>query len=251
MSNIVFIVNLPETKKVDRNKPYQFSIDSWKRWCDETGRAKLVVLDERIYPEDYMNANWHKLFVFQLLEESGISYNQILIADADTIIHSQSPNPFELTDNKFSVVPSYGSFDWVCRSIENYKKHLFPDIDVPLWEYFNSGIIICNKKHKELYDKIINFYLENRDNIVKLQETYGVGTDQPILNFFVQKENVDCKYLPYEWNMQDMNRTELLDEDLTFTKIGWIYHFNGIPNNKEDRLTLHWMKKTYEHFYGN
>jgi hypothetical protein len=251
MSNIVFIVNLPETKKVDRNKPYQFSIDSWKRWCDETGRAKLVVLDERIYPEDYMNANWHKLFVFQLLEESGISYNQILIADADTIIHPQSPNPFELTDNKFSVVPSYGSFDWVCRSIENYKKHLFPDIDVPLWEYFNSGIIICNKKHKDFYDKIIDFYLDNRDNIVKLQETYGVGTDQPILNFFVQKENVDCKYLPYEWNMQDMNRTELLDEDLTFTKIGWIYHFNGIPNNKEDRLTLHWMKKTYEHFYGN
>jgi len=251
MSNIVFIVNLPETKKVDRNKPYQFSIDSWKRWCDETGRAKLVVLDERIYPEDYMNANWHKLFVFQLLEESGISYDQVLIADADTIIHPQSPNPFELTDNKFSVVPSYGSFDWVCRSIENYKKHLFPDIDVPLWEYFNSGIIICNKKHKDFYDKIIDFYLDNRDNIVKLQETYGVGTDQPILNFFVQKENVDCKYLPYEWNMQDMNRTELLDEDLTFTKIGWIYHFNGIPNNKEDRLTLHWMKKTYEHFYGN
>ena len=249
MSNIVFIVNLPETKKVDRNKPYQFSIDSWKRWCDETGRAKLVVLDERIYPEDYMNANWHKLFVFQLLEESGISYNQILIADADTIIHPQSPNPFELTDNKFSVVPSYGSFDWVCRSIENYKKHLFPDIDVPLWEYFNSGIIICNKKHKDFYDKIIDFYLDNRDNIVKLQETYGVGTDQPILNFFVQKENVDCKYLPYEWNMQDMNRTELLDEDLTFTKIGWIYHFNGIPNNKDNDACYHWMEKTYRYLY--
>ena len=55
----------------------------------------------------------HKLFVFQLLEESGISYDQILIADADTIIHPQSPSPFDLTDGKFSVVPSYGSFDWV------------------------------------------------------------------------------------------------------------------------------------------
>ena len=29
-SNIVFIVNLPETKKINRNKPYQFSIDSCK-----------------------------------------------------------------------------------------------------------------------------------------------------------------------------------------------------------------------------
>ena len=154
MSNIVFIVNLPETKKANRNRPYQLSVDSWKHWCDEN-ECQLVVLEERIYPEDYMNANWHKLFVFQLLEESGISYDQILIADADTIIHPQSPSPFDITDHKFSVVPSHGSFDWVCRSIENYKKHLFPNVDVPLWEYFNSGIIICNKKHKEFYDKIV------------------------------------------------------------------------------------------------
>ena len=48
MSNIVFIVNLPETKKINRNKPYQFSIDSWQKWCDENG-TQLVVLDERIY----------------------------------------------------------------------------------------------------------------------------------------------------------------------------------------------------------
>ena len=69
MSNIVFIVNLPETKKINRNKPYQFSIDSWgPKWCDKN-KTQLVVLDERIYPEDYMNANQHKLFVFQLLEE--------------------------------------------------------------------------------------------------------------------------------------------------------------------------------------
>ena len=59
-----------------------------------------MVLDERIYAEDYMNANLHKLFVFQLLEDSGISYDQILIADADTIIHPQSPSPFDVTDHK-------------------------------------------------------------------------------------------------------------------------------------------------------
>ena len=245
MSNIVFIVNLPETKKVNRNRPYQFSVDSWKHWCDKN-EYQLVVLEERIYSEDYMNANWHKLFVFQLLEESGISYDQILIADADTIIHPQSPNPFDVTDHKFSVVPSHGSFDWVCRSIENYKKHLFPNVDVPLWKYFNSGIIICNKKHKKFYDKIIKYYLENRDNIVKLQETYGVGTDQPILNFFVQSEKIDTKLLPYAWNMQDLTRVELLNENLPFLDLGWIYHFNGIPNNKNGEACYYWMKKTYD-----
>ena len=51
MSNIVFIVNLPETKKVNRNRPYQFSVDSWKHWCDKN-EYQLVVLEERIYSED-------------------------------------------------------------------------------------------------------------------------------------------------------------------------------------------------------
>ena len=160
LRKVSFDGKLSKIKKVNRNRPYQFSVDSWKYWCDKN-KYQLVVLEERIYPEDYMNANWHKLFVFQLLEENSISYDQILIADADTIIHPQSPNPFDVTDHKFSVVPSYGSFDWVCRSIENYKKHLFPDIDVPLWEYFNSGIIICNKKHfraerHESYGRVID-----------------------------------------------------------------------------------------------
>jgi hypothetical protein len=156
------------------------------------------------------------------------------------MIHPDAPNVFELTDNKFCAVHNYGSYDWVCRSIENYKKHLFPDIDVPLFRYFNSGIIICNKNHKKLYEKIINYYLENTEKIIILQNEYNVGTDQPILNFFVQSEKIDYKQLGYEWNMQDMRRFEILDDNLTFTNIGWIYHFNSIP----DDLRNHMMSKT-------
>ena len=158
------------------------------------------------------------------------------------MIHPNAPDIFELTDNKFCAVHNYGSYDWICRSIENYKKYLFPDVDVPLFEYFNSGVIVCNENHKEFYDKIIKFYLANRDDIVKLQETYSVGTDQPILNFFVQKEKIDYKQLSYTWNMQDMKRFEILDEDLTFTKIGWVYHFNGI----DDNIRNYMMEKTTE-----
>ena len=245
MKNIVFIVNLKDVKKPNRSNPYQYSINSWKSWCDKNN-CELMVLEDRIYEENFMNANWHKLFIFKLLD---IDYDQILIADADTIIHPNAPNIFEQTNHKFSVVHNYGSYDWICRSIENYKKHLFPNIDISLEKYFNSGIIICNKKHEEFYNKIIDFYLENSNNLVKLQDTYGVGTDQPVLNFFVQQENIDCNYLPYEWNMQDMSRTEILNDSFTFTKIGWVYHFNGIPNNQNSNISYGWMKKTYEHLY--
>ena len=77
--NIVFIVNLSEDKKPGRDKPYNYSVKSWKYWCD-INDCELFVLTNRIYPEDYMNANWHKLFVFQLLDSSGVDYNQVLIA---------------------------------------------------------------------------------------------------------------------------------------------------------------------------
>ena len=50
--------------------------------------------------------------------------------------------------------------------------------------------------------------------------------------------------------MCDMFRKELLNDDMTFTKWGWVYQYNSIPNNKEDKLTYYWMKKTYEGLYG-
>ena len=44
--------------------------------------------------------------------------------------------------------------------------------------------------------------------------------------------------------MCDMFRKELLDDELTFTKWGWIYQYEySIPNNKDDKLTFHWMEK--------
>ena len=248
--NIVFIVNLEDKKKPGRNNPYHYSIKSWEKWC-EKNNCELLTLTDRIYDESIMNANWHKLFIFDLLEANEIEYDQILISDADIIIHPDAPNIFEETEDKFCAVHNYGSYDWVCRSIENYKEFLFPDVDVPLFQYFNSGLVILNKKHKELYSKIIQFYTENHERIRYIQENYGVGTDQPVLNFFVQKENIDYKQLPYKWNMQDMARFEILNDELTFTKIGWIYHFNAIPNNEGGRFTQYFMEKTYKELYGN
>jgi len=239
VKNVVFIVNLPENKKQGRNTPYHHSIKSWQKWCDKNDHL-LFVLDQRIHEEEYMNANWHKVYVFDLLDANEIDYDQVLIADADTIINPNAPNVFNLTDNKFCAVHGFGSYDWECRSIENYKKYLFPDIDVDLFDYFNSGMIICNKSHKDFYSKVIQFYHNNKESIIKMQETFSVGTDQPVLNFLVKQENIDYKQLGYEWNMQDLRRYELLDEDLTFTKIGWVYHFNGIDDNIRNYI----MEKT-------
>ena len=185
--NIVFMVNIKNEGNEERSNPYKYSIKSWEKWCDKND-CELFVLTERIYDKEIMNPNWHKLFVFDLLENEEIDYNQILIVDSDTIVHPDCPNFFEETDNKFCAVHNEGSYDWVCRSIENYSKYLFDGFTFPLYEYFNSGFLIINKNHKKLYKDVVNFYLENRENIVKIQETFGVGTDNLFLIFFYKKK---------------------------------------------------------------
>ena len=250
MKNVIFMVNIKSNKKLNRTTPYEYSIKSWKKWADKNN-CELFVLDEWVYDESIINPNWHKLLVFDLLENNEIDYNQILVVDSDTIPHPNCPNFFDMSENKLCGVHNDGSYDWVCRSIENYSKHIFDGFTFPIWEYINSGFLIINKNHKKLYKNIVDFYLSNRENIVKIQETFGVGTDQPVINFFVQKENVDLKLLPYEFNMQDMCRKEILDNDLTFTKIGWVYHYNAIPQHiqKQTGGVEYWMKKTYEELY--
>ena len=102
----------------------------------------------------------------------------------------------------------------------------------------------------ENLDEIIKFYFTNKDNLLEIQKTFGVGTDQTPINFLLRKHNIDLKLLPYEFNMCDMGRREILDDELTFTKIGWIAHFCAIQGEKSEVIP-YWLEKTYKHFYGD
>ena len=243
MSNIVFTVNIENPDNPRRCKPYQVSIDSWKVWAKKND-CEVFILDQWVYDKGVMNPNWHKLLVFDLLENSDIEYDQVLIVDSDTFIHPDAPNIFEETDNKFCAVHNDGSYDWVMRSMETYSKYVFEGYMFDWSEYFNSGVMVVNKEHKNLFQDILRFYLSNQELVKGIQSNFGVGTDQPMINFFVQKNNVDLKLLPYKWNMQDLHRKEILTEDMLFTKLGWVYHFNAIPQNTNSYKTWYWLEKT-------
>ena len=247
--NVVFIPNIDLGN--GRSNPYKYSIKSWQKWCDKND-CDLVVFDTPICDVAEMKVTWQRYYALEILENSDIEYNQVLMVDADTIVHPNTPNFFEMTENKFCSVHNEGSYDWVCRSIENYKKHLFPDTDVPLFDYINAGFMIFNKKHKKFLKEFVEFYAENKEKIIALQNTFHVGTCQPVLNFMLKIKNIDVKLFPYQFNMVDMVRKEILDEELTMTKVGWIYHYSAIPQEFKQQFgdVEYWMKKTYEHFYG-
>ena len=241
--NVIFMINIVQDER-SKNQGYEFSINSWKRYA-ETNSCELFVLNQHIDSE-YMKPQWIKMYILDILDSNNIDYDQVLYVDSDTIIKPDAPNIFDLSENKFCAVANYGDYDWVLRSIENYSKELFDNYSFPYYKYFNSGVLLFNKTHKEFFKQIQNFYEWNHSKILWMQKNYGVGNDQPVFNFFVNKYLYeDFKLLGYEWNMQDLNRSELIGDDLLFTKYGYIYHFNcGIKPNPGV-----WLEKTYNKLY--
>ena len=232
-----------------RRAAYKYSIDSWKRWCEKND-CKLFVLNDLIVEKEKMAICWQRYYLFDILEANEIEYDQVLMVDADTIVHPDCPNFFEMSEGKLCGAYFDGSWDWVLRSIENYSKYAFDNYMMPWWEYFDCGFVLVNKNHKQFFNDIVSYYFTNQDTLIQLQETFHTGTDQTPVNMLTHKHNIDLKLLPYEFNMCDMDRKEILGDDLLFTKIGWIYQYNAIPNNKDNQLTNYFMKKTYNHFYG-
>lgn len=172
------------------------------------------------------------------------------MVDADTIVHPDCPNFFEMTDGKMCGVHNEGSYDWIIRSIENYGKYFFNGHILDFWKYIDCGFVIINEKHKQFFKEVTDFHNQNAKMLSEVEKKWHAGTDQTPVNFLIEDRGVDFKWLPYEFNMCDMFRKELLNDDMTFTKWGWVYQYNSIPNNKEDKLTYYWMKKTYEGLYG-
>jgi len=253
MKNIVFTMDIDLAGEgryaSTRRLPYQYSIKSWEKWCEKND-CELFVLTDLLLPKEQMNICWQRYYLFDILEANDIQYDQILSVDADTIVHPDCPNFFEMTDRKMCGVHNEGSYDWIIRSIENYGKYFFNGHIMDFWKYIDCGFVIINETHRDFFTQVTDFYNENAELLRKVEKEWHAGTDQTPVNFLIEDKGVDFKWLPYEYNMCDMVRKEILGDDMMFTDWGWIYQYNSIPNNKEDRLTLHWMKKTYEYLYG-
>lgn len=247
--NIVFMTAVKVPGRESRSAPYKYGIESFKRWCDKRN-YQLVVLEEPIFDASVMKPNFYRYFCFDLLENSGIEYDQILLTDADAVIHPNCPDFFKLTNNQLTVTHTDGSYDWTVRSMENYGYEIFGK-NFNLWKYFNAGFIVLNESHKDLLKSFTNFYLENQEKIRHIQEQYKTGTDQPLINHFVHNVfNIPVNILPYRYCMADLYGKNLLSDDMLFTSIEGIYQFNAIPNNVQDKLTYYWMEKTFNKLYS-
>ena len=91
MKNVVFIPNID--LKNGRNNSYHFSVKSWQQWCDRNN-ATLIEWKEPITDPNYLKVTLQRYWVHDILQHNNIDYDQVLIVDADTIIHPDAPNFF-------------------------------------------------------------------------------------------------------------------------------------------------------------
>ena len=271
MKNVVFMPNIDLGN--GRADAYHYSAKSWKSWCNKHNTEFVE------WTEPLMDVGAHKSgmdgynkfpiiyqreWVFDILEHNGIDYDQVLIIDADTIVHPDCPNFFERTNHEYTAVVCNGCYEWVTRSIDGWGYHMFPDYEKPkVWEYFNTGFIIVNKKHKPFFKELQNFYLENKEKLYDIRtnkkyKKYPIpGVGQTCVNFLVKKHKIKIRYLPERYNLQDMFRKNLLhiigfswwEDELLFLDVGWVYHFNSIPQNPMNRDANYWIQRTYEELF--
>ena len=254
MKNVVFIPNI--NLKNGRSNPYQYSVNSWKVWCDKND-CELLVWEDLLYPIDYMKITWQRYYLFDILEANGIQYDQVLMVDADTIVHPDCPNFFEETEARYCGVRVDGCYEWVLRSIRGFGDKLFDGMRMHPWKYINGGFQILSENHKNFFDVMKKYYDTYSKDIISAIDKLKTATDQTILNLMLNKNNIDVNILPDCYNLQDLTRKNLLyidkscwwTDELHFLNAGWVYHFNAIPPNSMGRDVSYWMKRTYEELY--
>lgn len=253
MKNVVFIPNIAVGD--GRSTPYHYSVKSWKAWAE---KHDVLVLewDEAIMDSSKFPIIMQREWVFDILEYNDIDYDQVLIVDADTIVHPDCPNFFEETNRKYSAVVNNGCYEWTTRSIKDWGEVMFPNEPlVKAYDYFNTGFVIANKNHKPFFDEVKNLYLERGEEIKLHRDRIKASTGQTIVNFMLQKHNIETTKLSEGYNLQDLFRKNLLHipghswfgDELRFLEAGWVYHFNAIPSNPRD--VSYWMERTYKHLY--
>jgi len=256
VKNIVFIPNIDLGN--NRNASYQYSINSWKRWCDKND-CTLFLLEDLMWPIEDMKITWQRYELFNILESNDISYSQILMVDCDTIIREDTPNFFEMTENKYCGVQNNGCYEWLLRSIDGYSKLFFNNEKIKPWEYINGGFQIVNKSHKSFFGEMLKFYNENKNGLIHAQnEIIRTGSDQTPLNFMLKRHNIEVKILPEAFNLQDPARKNLLyleswnwwnDTLDNLYNAGYIIHFNAIPKSSLNRASEYWMERYYKYLY--
>jgi len=247
-------------KKHGNFKYLDISKHCWQWWC----KKHNVIFYEYNTPSELdteaHRATWTRWFdVFDQLDTAGIDYDKIAVIDGSSLVRWDTPNFFELTDDRLTAFRSLENLKWIYEGVRGYQD-LFPDVKFDLSKYISCGFQIFAPHHKAFLQDLKKFYYENYDKIIEKQKhTVKKGTDQPVYNYFLQLHDMSVNTkLPKEFMVTHLTRFDLLShnwqlkEDVTpfFIKYGYIWFYSGFPNraDRENMMEQTWdlIKENYE-----
>tara|TARA_Y100001963_G_C6741346_1_gene429126 strand:- start:272 stop:1006 length:735 start_codon:yes stop_codon:yes gene_type:complete len=227
MKNLIYTtaVNM-DGRDVDDNSILSLTRKSWDYWC-EKNNIDFYVIDEKIVEDT--SPHWFRYHIMNLKPD----YDRYLYIDSDIMVKWDSPNIFDVfkDETKLYAVRDNAGLAWIWEGINAYKD-FFPDVNLEWDNYFNSGVLLFSKHHKDLFDNFIKFYLDNRDKINHFQKNIKKGYDQTPFNYFTTKHNVDKEFITDRWNLSHMIRKEILAPGY-FINMGNFWHFNGFPREQQ------------------
>jgi len=235
---ILMVAIEDELSKHSHKTYFEHTINAWQYYCDKNNIDFFVV---RSKMPNVKYSVWHKEFVFDYV---GDSYDKIGIVDFDTMIKWDAPNIFDLYDDEFVGVLDRTSIQWMNTSQTAYKQAFpqFKDMHVGLNEHINGGVLFFTKEHKPFFEKLKQFYLENK-NVLDNWTVPNTGKEQTLLNFHIKQEKLKCKHLPYAWNTVGMIKKGMLwhndklnDHTPFFLKYAYLWHFTGFPIEQRNQL---------------
>ena len=246
--NLIYTTAITHATSQLANSDYsQYCINSWKAWCAKND-IDFLVIDE--HDDRYKFPVWNKDRIFEIV---GDKYDKIGYVDSDTMVKWDAPSPFDMYDDEFCGVVDRDSLRWVLNSLDAYSK-FYPNVNIDLDEYINSGVTFFTKDHKYIFDNLIELYNEKGS---ELDEVKGVGKVQTLLNYELVKTNTKLKFISPAWNLFSIHKKDMfkhnwqLNTDMTpfFVKYANIWHFTGFPIKDRIRLmgqVWNAFKKNYE-----
>lgn len=235
--NLIYIVGIDHPTSQFKVSSYANPcFESWQLWANKHN-IDIHICKE--HDDRFARPIWNKELVF---EKFGDRYDKIGIVDADTIVRWDAPNIFDLyTEEEFCGVRDNDNFWWLDNSIKAYQK-FFPTIKLDTDYYINAGVIFFSKKHKPVFDAILKFYFDNKQEIDNWSVP-NTGREQTIFNFILEQLQVKKKLISPEWNQFGLVQKGFFNYNFStgdttpyIFKNGFIWHFTGFPI--EQRIEL-------------
>lgn len=129
---------------------------------------------------NFQNPKWEKSHVFNLLNK----YRRIILLDTDLIIREDCPNLFDIVpEDKLGALNEKKYFknaEKIKIEALKYKEEIKKITD----DYFNTGVMVISRIHKELFKPV----------------EYPLGEFDDYLNVYIQKKKIKTYDLEYRFN---------------------------------------------------